>query len=69
MKSGNILSFLMLKETEDESNSSVAMEDGNGVHEINTNHKNLYLDTSEKSIKSANPGNEITLQNTTTVSL
>ena len=70
IKSANLLPFLNLKETEDEINSSVAMQDGNSVHEINTNHKTLYLDPSEKSIiKSANPGNEITLQNTTTISL
>ena len=69
IKSVNLLSFLMLKETEDELNSNVAMEDGKSVHEINTNHKTLYLDPSEKSVKSANPGNEITLQNTTTISL
>ena len=69
IKSVNLLSFLILKETEDELNSSVAMQDENSVQEINTNHKTLYLDPSKKSNKSANPGNEITLQNTTTMSL
>ena len=44
IKSINLLSFLMLKETEDELNSSVAMEDGNSVQEKNTNNKTLFLD-------------------------
>ena len=68
IKAVNLLAFLMFKETEDELNTSVTMEDGNSVQKININHKTLQLDPSEKSIKSANPGNEITSQSTTTIS-
>ena len=56
IRSVNLSSILSVKETEEEMNDSVAMEDDNRVQEISSNNKTVDLDQPKKSPITLNPG-------------
>ena len=56
IRSVNLSSILLIKETEEELNNSVAMEDENCAKEISSNTKTVHLDPSKKSGITPVPG-------------
>ena len=56
IRSVNLSAILFVKETEEELNDSVAMEDDNHVQEISSNDKTVHLEQPKKLPITLNPG-------------